>query len=130
MRTRMTILLCAGTGCLSGGSNELRREFENVLEELGIKDEISIIQSGCFGLCEKGPVVIIYPDETFYAHVKVENVRRICVDHIYKGQPVKSLVFHDEATKDKVNVHLHELGFYILISVVATCKIANELSDQ
>lgn len=112
MRTRMTILLCAGTGCLSGGSNELRKEFELVLEELGIKDEVSIIQSGCFGLCEKGPVVIIYPDETFYAHVKVENVRRICVEHIYKGQAVKSLVFHDEATKNKDNVHLHELGFY------------------
>ena len=112
MRTRMTILLCAGTGCLSGGSNELRKEFELVLEELGILDEVSIVQSGCFGLCEKGPVVIIYPDETFYAHVKVENVRRICVEHIYKGQAVKSLVFHDEATKNKDNVHLHELGFY------------------
>jgi len=127
MRNRMTILLCAGTGCLSGGSNELRREFENVLKELGILDEISIVQSGCFGLCEKGPVVIIYPDETFYAHVKVQDVRRICVEHIYKGEPVKSLVFHDEATKNKANVHLHELGFYAKQTrrVLRNCGVIN-----
>lgn len=127
MRTRMTILLCAGTGCLSGGSNELRKEFEVVLEELGIKDEVSIIQSGCFGLCEKGPVVIIYPDETFYAHVKVENVRTICVEHILKGQAVKNLVFHDEATKNKANVHLHELGFYAKQQrrVLRNCGVIN-----
>ena len=127
MRNRMTILLCAGTGCLSGGSNELRREFENVLTELGILDEISIVQSGCFGLCEKGPVVIIYPDETFYAHVKVQDVRRICVDHIYKGEAVKSLVFHDEATKNKANVHLHELGFYAKQTrrVLRNCGVIN-----
>ncbi len=127
MRKRMTILLCAGTGCLSGGSNELRKEFENVLTELGILDEISIVQSGCFGLCEKGPVVIIYPDETFYAHVKVQDVRRICVEHIYKGEPVKSLVFHDEATKNKANVHLHELGFYAKQTrrVLRNCGVIN-----
>ena len=127
MRNRMTILLCAGTGCLSGGSNELRKEFENVLSELGIRDEISIVQSGCFGLCEKGPVVIIYPDETFYAHVKVQDVRRICVEHIYKGQAVKSLVFHDEATKNKANVHLHELGFYAKQTrrVLRNCGVIN-----
>lgn len=127
MRNRMTILLCAGTGCLSGGSNELRREFENVLTELGILDEISIVQSGCFGLCEKGPVVIIYPDETFYAHVKVQDVRRICVEHIFKGEAVKSLVFHDEATKNKANVHLHELGFYAKQTrrVLRNCGVIN-----
>ena len=127
MRNRMTILLCAGTGCLSGGSNELRKEFENVLTELGILDEISIVQSGCFGLCEKGPVVIIYPDETFYAHVKVQDVRRICVEHIYKGEAVKSLVFHDEATKNKANVHLHELAFYAKQTrrVLRNCGVIN-----
>ena len=112
MRTRMTVLLCAGTGCISGGSNELRDEFNHVLRELGIKDEVSVVQSGCFGLCEKGPVVVIYPDETFYAHVKVSDVRRICEEHIYKGIPVHELEFHDENTKNKVNVSLKDLGFY------------------
>ncbi len=112
MKQRVTVLLCGGTGCLSGGSTALKNEFDAVLKELNIRDEISIVQSGCFGLCEKGPVVIIYPDETFYANVKIRDIRRICVEHIYKGSAVKELVFHDEATKDKVNVHLHELGFY------------------
>ena len=127
MRNRMTILLCAGTGCLSGGSNELRKEFENVLTELGLRDEVSIVQSGCFGLCEKGPVVIIYPDETFYAHVKVQDVRRICLEHIYKGSAVKNLVFHDDATKNKTNVHLHDLSFYAKQTrrVLRNCGVIN-----
>ena len=127
MRNRMTILLCAGTGCLSGGSNELRKEFENVLTELGLRDEVSIVQSGCFGLCEKGPVVIIYPDETFYAHVKVQDVRRICLEHIYKGSAVKNLVFHDDATKNKANVHLHDLSFYAKQTrrVLRNCGVIN-----
>ena len=127
MRVRTTILLCGGTGCLSGGSNALRDEFKAVLTEIGILDEVSIVQSGCFGLCEKGPVVIIYPDETFYAHVKVSDVRRICVDHIYKGIPVQNLIYHDEKTKGKANVHLHELGFYAKQNrrVLRNCGVIN-----
>ena len=56
------VLLCGGTGCLSSGSNTLKAEFDKVLTELGIRNEIDLVQTGCFGLCEKGPIVIVYPE--------------------------------------------------------------------
>lgn len=112
MRERVQVLLCGGTGCLSSGSTTLKEEFDSVLNEIGIRDEVRLVQTGCFGLCEKGPVVIVYPDETFYAHVKVNDVRKICVEHILKGVAVKELVYHDELTKNLTNVKLHQLGFY------------------
>lgn len=127
MRERVQVLLCGGTGCLSSGSNTLKEEFQAVLKELGIQDEVRLVQTGCFGLCEKGPVVIVYPDETFYAHVKVKDVRKICVEHIYKGIPVKELIYHDEFTKDKPNVKLNELGFYAKQerNVLRNCGVIN-----
>jgi len=112
MRERIQILLCAGTGCLSGGSNAILDEFDRVLKELNLEDEVRVVQTGCFGLCEKGPICIVYPDETFYSHMTVSHVYRICEEHIKHGVPVKEFEFHDEESKNKVNVKLHELGFY------------------
>lgn len=127
MRERMQVLLCAGTGCLSGGSNAIRDEFDKALKSLGIEQEVKVVQTGCFGLCEKGPICIVYPDETFYSHVKARDVYRICKEHIYEGVPVKDLEFHDEESINKINVKLHELGFYgkQLRNVLRNCGVIN-----
>ena len=71
------ILVCGGTGCTSSGSNKLIDEFYAQLEAHGIKDEVQVVRTGCFGLCELGPIVIVYPEGVFYAHCEVENVQRV-----------------------------------------------------
>ncbi len=93
MLERTQVLICGGTGCLSSKAIEIKKEFEKNLEKLGIRDEVGVVLTGCFGLCEKGPIVIVYPDETFYSKVKVDEVARICEEHLYKGRVVKDLVF-------------------------------------
>ena len=86
MLLRTQIMVCGGTGCLSSKSNLIKDEFISELKRLGIGDEVQVIQTGCFGLCEKGPVVIVYPDEIFYSKVTISDVKPICEEHILKGK--------------------------------------------
>ena len=85
---RAHVLCCGGTGCTSSGSAQLIQRFEEKLKENGLEKEVKVIRTGCFGLCEAGPVVIVYPDGTFYSHVKPEMVPRIVAEHIVNGRPV------------------------------------------
>jgi len=111
MLERIQILICGGTGCLSSHSKEIKLAFEQQLELLDIKEEVGLVMTGCFGLCEKGPVVIVYPDETFYTHVTVEDVPIICEEHIIKGRPVESLMVKDPIDKKKIK-NISQLKFY------------------
>jgi NADH:ubiquinone oxidoreductase subunit F (NADH-binding)/(2Fe-2S) ferredoxin len=111
MLERIQILICGGTGCLSSNSKEIKKAFEHYLDLLEIKQEVGLIMTGCFGLCEKGPVVIVYPDETFYTHVTVEDVPKICEEHILKGRPVESLMVKDPIDKKKIK-NISQLKFY------------------
>ncbi len=111
MLERIQILICGGTGCLSSHSKEIRNEFDKVLTEMNLREEAGLIMTGCFGLCEKGPVVIVYPDEIFYSHVRVDDVRDICEEHILKGRPVERLIVTDPVDKKKVK-NFSELKFY------------------
>lgn len=111
MLERMQILMCGGTGCLSSHSKEIFNEFDRVLTEMGLRSEVQLVMTGCFGLCEKGPVVIFYPDETFYSHVKVEDVKELCAEHVLKGRPVERLIVKDPVDKTKVK-SFSELKFY------------------
>ena len=111
MLERAQVLICGGTGCLSSHSKQIQIEFDTVLQEIGIRDEVQIVLTGCFGLCEKGPVVIVYPDETFYSHVQVRDVREICEEHLLKGRLVKRLVITNPDDKKKLT-HFSELKFY------------------
>ena len=65
--TRSHIMICGGTGCTSSGSKKIQDEFKKQIKEYGLEDEVKIVQTGCFGLCALGPVVIVYPDGTFYS---------------------------------------------------------------
>ncbi len=113
---RSHVLICGGTGCTSSGSAKLQELFAQYLEENGIADEVKIVQTGCFGLCALGPVVIIYPEGTFYSRVEATDVEEIVKEHLLKGRLVERLVYNDvggdvEVPKD-VNVSLNETGFY------------------
>ncbi len=110
---RAHVLVCGGTGCHSSGSDELLKRFNEKLKEHGLEKEIKMVRTGCFGLCEAGPVVIVYPEGTFYSRVKLEDVDEIVSEHLLKGRKVQHLVYVDHATKEStVTKSLDEIGFY------------------
>ena len=92
---RSHVLVCGGTGCTSSRSLEIIKNFETEIEANGLKDEIKVIRTGCFGLCERGPIVIVYPEGAFYSRIKPEDVPRIVSEHLLKGVPVKDLLYHE-----------------------------------
>lgn len=103
------ILVCRGTGCTSSKSPEIIENFRKIIEEKGIQN-VRVIQTGCFGLCAKGPIVIIRPEDTFYAMVTPDDCREIIEKHIEKGEIVERLLCKD-VDNTMVN-RLDELNFY------------------
>ena len=103
------ILVCRGTGCTSSKSPKIIENFRKILEEKGIKN-VRVIQTGCFGLCAKGPIVIIRPEDTFYAMVTPEDCEEIVNTHIIEGKKVERLLCKD--VDDKLVERLDELNFY------------------
>ena len=103
------ILVCRGTGCTSSKSPKIIENFRKIIEEKGIKN-VRVIQTGCFGLCAKGPIVIIRPEETFYAHVKPEDCEEIIESHICNGKKVERLLCKD--IDGTIVNKLDELNFY------------------
>ena len=79
------ILLCGGTGCTASESPKIKENFINILAEKNLSEDVQVIATGCFGFCEKGPIVKILPDNTFYTQVKPEDCREIIDEHIIKG---------------------------------------------
>lgn len=103
------ILVCHGTGCTSSKSPQIIQNFRKILEEKKI-DNVRVIQTGCFGLCAKGPIVIIRPEDTFYAQVTPEDCEEIIQTHIIKGKTVERLLCQD-IDGSKVQ-KLDDLTFY------------------
>jgi NADH:ubiquinone oxidoreductase subunit F (NADH-binding)/(2Fe-2S) ferredoxin/NAD-dependent dihydropyrimidine dehydrogenase PreA subunit len=98
--------------CVSRGAKSLRDEFEEHLTRLGIREEIKLVNTGCVGLCEQGPFVIVYPEGVFYALVKNKDIKAICEEHLYKGRVVEKLVFDETITEDKEIIAFDEIKFY------------------
>ena len=113
---RSHVLICGGTGCTSSGSKVLMSTFEKELEKQGIQEEVKIVQTGCFGLCALGPVVIIYPEGTFYSRVEEKDVAEIVEEHLLKGRIVERLVYSDvdESVSEEAGKHvsLNDTNFY------------------
>ena len=97
---RSHVLVCGGTGCTSSGSPKIQAAFQSEIDKLGLADEVKVVQTGCFGLCALGPVVIVYPDGTFYSNVTVEDVAEIASEHLLKGRVVERLVYNDTGDAD------------------------------
>ncbi len=114
---RSHILICGGTGCTSSGSKTLQAAFDKSIADFGLSEEVKLVQTGCFGLCALGPIVIIYPDGTFYSRVTPEDVNEIVEEHLLKGRPVERLIYRDEHTDDIVedaakSASLNDTQFY------------------
>ncbi len=108
---KMHVLVCGGTGCISSRSQEIIDNFKKCLAERRLDQEVKVITSGCFGFCEKGPIVKIAPDNTFYVSVTPEDVEEIVEEHIVKGRKVYRLLFTDPNTAEHVSDSKH-MDFY------------------
>ncbi|MBR5508074.1 MAG: NADH-quinone oxidoreductase subunit NuoF [Clostridia bacterium] len=106
------VLVCGGTGCTSSGSTKIIDEFNRCLEEKGLAEEIKVIQTGCFGLCALGPIVIVYPEGAFYSMVNAEDVSEIVEEHLLKGRIVKRLLYQETVVDDDTIKSLNEVDFY------------------
>jgi len=110
---RSHVMVCGGTGCTSSNSGAIINEFEKQLVEKGLDKEVKVVRTGCFGLCEAGPVVIVYPEGAFYSHVKVEDVTRIVDEHLIKGRIVKELLYKNSVEEDTNKIKsLDKVDFY------------------
>ena len=112
---RAHVLICGGTGCTSSGSKKIQEAFEQNIAAAGLEEEVKLVQTGCFGLCALGPVVIVYPDGTFYSRVTTDDVKEIVEEHLLKGRPVERLVYSDTGAEEVVeaaSVSLNDTAFY------------------
>jgi len=108
---RSHVLICNGTGCLASKSAEIMQELEKNLASHGIDKEVKIVKTGCFGLCEKGPIMVIYPEGATYCHVSPADVPEIVEEHLVKGRIVKRLLLGDKDAED-VAKSLENVGFF------------------
>ena len=127
---RAHVLICGGTGCTSSGSKSIQGAFDEALKAQGLTEEVKIVQTGCFGLCALGPVVIVHPDGTFYSRVTPEDVEEIVSEHLLKGRVVERLVYNDSAdTAEKTAepASLNDTAFYRAQKRVAlrNCGVIN-----
>ena len=110
---RAHVLCCGGTGCTSSGSQKIQDAFVREIEKQGLAEEVKVVQTGCFGLCALGPVVILYPDGTFYSRVEEKDVAEIVSEHLLKGRPVERLVYNEkDETTGAVTESLNDTTFY------------------
>ncbi len=96
---RSHVLICGGTGCTSSGSMVIRDKLAEELKAKGLEEEVKIVQTGCFGLCALGPIMIVYPEGTFYSMVTADDVPEIVEEHLLKGRIVERLVYTDDASR-------------------------------
>ena len=114
---RAHVLCCGGTGCTSSGSPKIQAAFESEIAKNGLAEEVKVVQTGCFGLCALGPVVIIYPDGTFYSNVTEADVAEIVSEHLLKGRVVERLVYNDTGDAaaegaEEAHASLNDTVFY------------------
>ncbi|MBE6617430.1 MAG: NADH-quinone oxidoreductase subunit NuoF [Ruminococcaceae bacterium] len=133
---RSHVLVCGGTGCTSSGSRAISEKLAEELKIKGLDEEVKIVQTGCFGLCALGPIMIIYPEGTFYSMVTPEDIPEIVEEHLLKGRIVERLVYNDSAeakTEDAPAGSLSDTQFYKKQKRVAlrNCGVINpEVIDE
>ncbi len=109
---RSHVLVCGGTGCTSGGSAEVIESLRSELVRRKLDGEILVVPTGCHGMCEMGPIVVVYPEGTFYQKVSKEDIPEIVEEHLYKGRPVERLMYRGADSEMPVVPHYSEIPFY------------------
>jgi len=129
---RSHVLVCGGTGCHASGSINILEKFKSEVKRQGLAEEVGVVETGCFGLCALGPIVIVYPEGSFYSMIGEDDVVEIVAEHLLKGRVVKRFLYDDTVEGDTV-VPLNETGFYKKQKRVAlrNCGVINpEIIDE
>lgn len=108
---RSHVLICTGTGCVSSGSRDIKVKLEDELAKYDLTNEVKIVETGCHGFCEKGPIMIVYPEGVFYCQVKPEDVEEIVEEHLLKGRIVDRLLFKEPLTEESIPSY-KQIDFY------------------
>ena len=109
---RSHILVCSGTGCVVNKSNELTQALEDELRKNGLDKEVKVVRTGCHGLCEMGPIVVVYPEGAFYAKVKPEDAATLVSEHLLKGRIVNRLLAQEVSKDGETIKNLNDTDFY------------------
>lgn len=105
------VAICTGTGCSSSASLEISQALQAELVQHGLAEQVEVRRTGCFGFCAQGPIMVVYPDETFYNQVAPDHVKEIVQEHLIGGRPVEQILYHDPASETVIE-KWHEIGFY------------------
>lgn len=108
---RSHVLVCGGTGCTSSGSQKIIDTLQSEIDKNGLSSEVQVVKTGCFGLCALGPIMIIYPEGTFYSMVKEEDIPEIVSEHLLKGRIVSRLVYDETLVENGIK-SLNDTDFY------------------
>ncbi len=108
---RSHLLVCGGTGCESQESEKLANFLKVIIDKKGYKDEVQVIKTGCFGFCEKGPIVKVLPDNVFYVEVSPKDAKTIVEEHVIKGRVVESLLYNEHDSQEKIPLQ-EDMSFY------------------
>ncbi len=112
MAIKNYILVCGGTACESSKADDIYKSFLEEIEKNGLKDDVQVVKTGCFGFCEKGPIVKVLPDEAFYVEVKPSDAKEIVAENIIKGRLVKRLLYSGDEVKGKDRFEADDIKFY------------------
>ncbi len=108
---RSNVLVCGGTGCTSSNSLKIVDRLNEQIKENGLENEVNVITTGCFGLCALGPIMVVYPEGSFYSMVKEEDIPEIVEEHLLKGRIVTRLLYQETVEDDKIK-SLNKTAFY------------------
>ncbi|MFI3326673.1 MAG: NADH-quinone oxidoreductase subunit NuoF [Clostridia bacterium] len=109
---RSNVLVCGGTGCTSSNSEVIIEKLQEEIKAKGLEKEVNVVRTGCFGLCALGPIMIVYPEGSFYSMVTPEDVPEIVEEHLLKGRIVKRLLYKETIVDDNTTKSLNETKFY------------------
>ncbi len=129
---RSHVLVCTGTGCSSAGADSLQVELEDQIAQHDLTDEIKVIETGCHGFCEKGPIVVVYPEGVFYCEVGKKDIAELVEEHLLKGRVLEDLLYREPVTEEQIPSY-HDIDFYKKQQriVLANCgKIDPENIDE
>lgn len=117
---RSHILICGGTGCVSSGSEEVQEALEDELDKQDLTDEVKVVETGCHGFCEKGPVMVVYPEGVFYCELQPADMEELVTEHILKGRIVDRLLYEEPLTEENIpsyqNIDFYEKQERVVLS--------------
>lgn len=109
---RSHVLVCGGTGCTSSGSPQIMEALKYEIKRQGLEDEVAVVETGCHGLCALGPIMIVYPDATFYSMVQPGDIPEIVSEHLLKGRVVTRLLYQETVSPSGGIKALSDTDFY------------------